>query len=96
MSNHLTAEQQRKIEENRRKALERRAQRLASSTTQIVGSLNSTSEPLKSNLNQCTITTQTSNSASASKLFRPPFKQNSLGLKTTVNQVSESHGSRQV
>lgn len=96
MSNHLTAEQQRKIAENRRKALERRAQRLATSTNQIVGSFRCTSEPLKTNLNPCTLTRETSKSGSASKLFCQPFKQDSLGLETNANQVSQSHGSREV
>lgn len=96
MSNYLTADQQRKIEENRRKALERRAQRLATSTNQNVGNLSSTSQPLKSNLNPCTLTRETSNSGSASKLFSQPFKQDSLGLKTNADQVGQSHGSREV
>uniref|UniRef100_A0A8C4HQK8 SWI/SNF-related matrix-associated actin-dependent regulator of chromatin subfamily A-like protein 1 n=1 Tax=Dicentrarchus labrax TaxID=13489 RepID=A0A8C4HQK8_DICLA len=46
MSNQLTAEQQRKIEENRRRALERRAQRLGQSTSsskQTPGGFSSTS-----------------------------------------------------
>lgn len=99
MSNHLTAEQQRKIEENRRKALERRAQRLAASAVQVVGSFSSSSEPLEWKLNPLnlhSITRETSSSAAASKLFSPPFKQDSIGLKTNFNQVSQSQGSGQV
>lgn len=43
MSNRLTAEQQRKIEENRRRALERRAQRLGQAVKQTSAGFNSTS-----------------------------------------------------
>uniref|UniRef100_A0A674NBG6 SWI/SNF-related matrix-associated actin-dependent regulator of chromatin subfamily A-like protein 1 n=1 Tax=Takifugu rubripes TaxID=31033 RepID=A0A674NBG6_TAKRU len=93
MSNQLTAEQKRKIEENRRKALERRAQRLgqiASSNNQTSGSFNSTPEPPKANLNTCTLIRVTSNSGSAPKLLGLPFKQDSAGLKPNASQSNSS------
>uniref|UniRef100_H2TQN7 SWI/SNF-related matrix-associated actin-dependent regulator of chromatin subfamily A-like protein 1 n=1 Tax=Takifugu rubripes TaxID=31033 RepID=H2TQN7_TAKRU len=89
----LTAEQKRKIEENRRKALERRAQRLgqiASSNNQTSGSFNSTPEPPKANLNTCTLIRVTSNSGSAPKLLGLPFKQDSAGLKPNASQSNSS------
>lgn len=91
MSNQLTAEQKRKIEENRRKALERRAQRLgqiASSNNQTSGSFNSTHEPPKANLN--TLIRVTSNSGSAPKPLGLPFKQDSPGHKPNVSQSNSS------
>ncbi|TNN03096.1 hypothetical protein fugu_000125 [Takifugu bimaculatus] len=93
MSNQLTAEQTRKIEENRRKALERRAQRLgqiASSNNQTSGSFSSTPEPPKANLNTCTLIRVTSNSGSAPKLLGLPFKQDSAGLKPNASQSNSS------
>ncbi|KAM9346996.1 SWI/SNF-related matrix-associated actin-dependent regulator of chromatin subfamily A-like protein 1 [Symphorus nematophorus] len=91
MSNQLTAEQQRKIEENRRKALERRAQRLgqtvsssSSSNQQSSIGFNSTSvqiQPPKQSLNSdpasLTHHRETTSSAPAPKRFVPPFKKDS-------------------
>lgn len=82
MSNQLTAEQQRKIEENRRKALEKRAQRLG----QAVSTNKQTSEGLSSTSVQIQPPKQSvapylaalpsdrdaSSSVSAPKLFVPP------------------------
>lgn len=103
MSNQLTAEQQRKIEENRRKALERRAQRLGqtiSSNKQTSVGFNSTSlqvQPLKQSVNSDRATLshhrETPNSASAPKRFVPPFKQDSQRLYSTGNQVNQSTNS---
>ncbi|XP_078117857.1 SWI/SNF-related matrix-associated actin-dependent regulator of chromatin subfamily A-like protein 1 isoform X2 [Sander vitreus] len=84
MSNQLTAEQQRKIEENRRRALERRAQRLGQtirSDTQTSSGLSSTSvqvtlQPSK----QCVASDPASlaqHTATAPKRFVPPFKKDS-------------------
>nr|XP_033469540.1 SWI/SNF-related matrix-associated actin-dependent regulator of chromatin subfamily A-like protein 1 [Epinephelus lanceolatus] len=90
MSNQLTAEQQRKIEENRRKALERRAQRLgqtisnnkqtpvffSSSSVQVQPSKHSfASDP-------ATVTRhrETLSSAPAPKRFVPPFRKDSQSL----------------
>uniref|UniRef100_A0A8P4G4K2 SWI/SNF-related matrix-associated actin-dependent regulator of chromatin subfamily A-like protein 1 n=1 Tax=Dicentrarchus labrax TaxID=13489 RepID=A0A8P4G4K2_DICLA len=79
MSNQLTAEQQRKIEENRRRALERRAQRLGQSTSsskQTPGGFSSTSvqvQPSKQSFTADPATLghhrETPSSASAPKLF---------------------------
>ncbi|XP_073330421.1 SWI/SNF-related matrix-associated actin-dependent regulator of chromatin subfamily A-like protein 1 [Pagrus major] len=87
MSNQLTAEQQRKIEENRRKALERRAQRLGqtiSSNKQISAGFSSTSvqvQPPKHSVNSEAATLahhrETPSSAAAPKPFVPPFKKDS-------------------
>uniref|UniRef100_A0A8C4NSY5 SWI/SNF-related matrix-associated actin-dependent regulator of chromatin subfamily A-like protein 1 n=1 Tax=Dicentrarchus labrax TaxID=13489 RepID=A0A8C4NSY5_DICLA len=87
MSNQLTAEQQRKIEENRRRALERRAQRLGQSTSsskQTPGGFSSTSvqvQPSKQSFTADPATLghhrETPSSASAPKLFVPPFKKDS-------------------
>uniref|UniRef100_A0A8C4HM85 SWI/SNF-related matrix-associated actin-dependent regulator of chromatin subfamily A-like protein 1 n=1 Tax=Dicentrarchus labrax TaxID=13489 RepID=A0A8C4HM85_DICLA len=83
----LTAEQQRKIEENRRRALERRAQRLGQSTSsskQTPGGFSSTSvqvQPSKQSFTADPATLghhrETPSSASAPKLFVPPFKKDS-------------------
>lgn len=97
MSNQLTAEQQRKIEENRRKALERRAQRLGqtsvgfSSTSVQVQPCKRTaaSEPAP----------RTLSSASAPNRFVPPFKKDFNNynqgpkhqhLSGTSNQLNQS------
>ncbi|XP_071322118.1 SWI/SNF-related matrix-associated actin-dependent regulator of chromatin subfamily A-like protein 1 [Trachinotus anak] len=82
MSNQLTAEQQRKIEENRRRALERRAQRLGqtvSTDKQISDGSSSTSlqiQPPKQSVapNPAALShhRDTSSSVSAPKRFIPP------------------------
>lgn len=100
MSNQLTAEQQRKIEENRRKALERRAQRLGetiSSSKQTSVGFNITSlqaQPPKQSVNSDPATfshhKETPNSASAAKRSVPPFQQESQRLSNTVNQINQS------
>ncbi|XP_070770465.1 SWI/SNF-related matrix-associated actin-dependent regulator of chromatin subfamily A-like protein 1 [Enoplosus armatus] len=87
MSNQLTAEQQRKIEENRRKALERRAQRLGqtiSSNKQTSVGSNSTSvqvQPPKQSVASDPATLAhhrgTASSASEPKRFAPPFNKDS-------------------
>uniref|UniRef100_A0A8D0DET9 SWI/SNF-related matrix-associated actin-dependent regulator of chromatin subfamily A-like protein 1 n=1 Tax=Sander lucioperca TaxID=283035 RepID=A0A8D0DET9_SANLU len=84
MSNQLTAEQQRKIEENRRRALERRAQRLGQtirSDTQTSSGLSSTSvqvtlQPSKQSV-ASDPATLAQHTASAPKRFVPPFKKDS-------------------
>ncbi|TMS06428.1 SWI/SNF-related matrix-associated actin-dependent regulator of chromatin subfamily A-like protein 1 [Larimichthys crocea] len=81
MSNQLTAEQQRKIEENRRKALERRAQRLAQSSS---SSTSVQVQPPKHNANPDTATLthhrDIPTSAPVPKRFAPPFKKDSQSL----------------
>lgn len=81
MSNQLTAEQQRKIEENRRKALERRAQRLAQSSS---SSTSVQVQPPKHNANPDTATLthhrDIPTSAPAPKRFAPPFKKDSQSI----------------
>ncbi|XP_070694755.1 SWI/SNF-related matrix-associated actin-dependent regulator of chromatin subfamily A-like protein 1 isoform X2 [Pempheris klunzingeri] len=83
MSNQLTAEQQRKIEENRRKALERRAQRLG----QTSAGFNSTSvhaqPPKRSAASDPAALAphrETPSSAPAPKRFAPPFNKDSYSL----------------
>ncbi|KAM9710026.1 SWI/SNF-related matrix-associated actin-dependent regulator of chromatin subfamily A-like protein 1 [Menidia menidia] len=91
MSNQLTAEQQRKIEENRRKALERRAQRLG----QTVGSSKQPStvpkgnpELLKQGVSQDHAVTAypTKTKASSQKGFVPPFRKEPKGFSNEVIQ----------
>ncbi|XP_042351287.1 LOW QUALITY PROTEIN: SWI/SNF-related matrix-associated actin-dependent regulator of chromatin subfamily A-like protein 1 [Plectropomus leopardus] len=87
MSNQLTAEQQRKIEENRRKALERRAQRLgqtSSSNKQSPVLSSSTSVQLqrfKQSVSSDPAApahhAETLSSTSAPQRFVPPFKKDS-------------------
>ncbi|KAF1382463.1 hypothetical protein PFLUV_G00144040 [Perca fluviatilis] len=84
MSNQLTAEQQRKIEENRRRALERRAQRLGqtiSSDTQTSSGLSSTSVQVTLQPSKQSVTsdhaTLAQHTSSAPKRFVPPFKKDS-------------------
>lgn len=99
MSNQLTAEQQRKIEENRRKALERRALRLAqtnSSNSQTSLSFSSTSSqvnPPKQIVNsehaKICHQRETPNSAAAPKQFVAPLKQDSR-LYGTGNHITNS------
>lgn len=102
MSHQLTAEQQRKIEENRRKALERRAQRLA----QTISTNNQSSvqiQPPKQSIepDRATIAHHGDMciSSSAPKRFAPPRKDaqtsniHSQGLKHqqfSCNQIGQS------
>uniref|UniRef100_A0A8C4HPM3 SWI/SNF-related matrix-associated actin-dependent regulator of chromatin subfamily A-like protein 1 n=1 Tax=Dicentrarchus labrax TaxID=13489 RepID=A0A8C4HPM3_DICLA len=103
MSNQLTAEQQRKIEENRRRALERRAQRLGQSTSsskQTPGGFSSTSvqvQPSKQSFTADPATLghhrETPSSASAPKLFVPPFKKDSqsfYNLKQVIDPLPQT------
>lgn len=90
MSNQLTAEQQRKIEENRRKALERRAQRLGqtiSSNKQTSVGFNSISvpaQPPKQSINSEPATLahhgETLSTTSVPKEYVPPFKTDLQGF----------------
>lgn len=85
MSNQLTAEQQRMIEENRRKALEKRAQRLGqtiSTNKQTSAGLNSTSVQIKSS-KQSVAPDAASSSFFAPKRPVAPFAENS---QTSSNQ----------
>ncbi|XP_054471229.1 SWI/SNF-related matrix-associated actin-dependent regulator of chromatin subfamily A-like protein 1 isoform X2 [Anoplopoma fimbria] len=84
MSNQLTAEQQRQIEENRRRALERRAQRLGhaiSSNAQTSGGFSSSTSVQEQPSKQSFAALahhrhpETLSSASAPKLFVPPLKK---------------------
>lgn len=102
MSNQLTAEQQRKIEENRRRALERRAQRLGQTVNtneQHSSGYNSTSvnvfQPFKQSVppDHAIIShhKETNGQASAPKRFAPPFKKDSQSFNnenTKLQQVS--------
>lgn len=94
MSHQLTAEQQRKIEENRRKALERRAQRLG----QTVSSDNQTPvcftsslqlQPPKPSFNS-EHAPVSHHTISAPKRFVPSFNQDPQRLNTTGNQINQS------
>lgn len=93
MSNQLTAEQQRKIEENRRKALERRAQRLGqsigTSKQPSVGSSVSTvqPQPLKQVASLVPADHKTSNSA-LNRFVPPTFKKDS---QSSSNQTQRPH-----
>ncbi|KAM9344111.1 SWI/SNF-related matrix-associated actin-dependent regulator of chromatin subfamily A-like protein 1 [Pholidichthys leucotaenia] len=84
MSNQLTVEQQRRIEENRRKALERRAQRLGHTVTGQTSSTGPYNTPVQTrhltdgaSLGSVPFSNQreTSAAASAPKRFVPPFKK---------------------
>ncbi|XP_037645593.1 SWI/SNF-related matrix-associated actin-dependent regulator of chromatin subfamily A-like protein 1 isoform X1 [Sebastes umbrosus] len=81
MSNQLTAEQQRQIEENRRRALERRAQRLgqtiSSNTSAGFSSTSSVQQvqPSKRTAASDPATLAHHSSAPAPKRFVPPFKK---------------------
>lgn len=87
MSNQLTAEQQRKIEENRRKALERRAQRLGqtgSINKHITVGFSITSAQIQSSKHVVAPGSATiahrgdpASSLSAIKPFVPPFREES-------------------
>ncbi|XP_034549236.1 SWI/SNF-related matrix-associated actin-dependent regulator of chromatin subfamily A-like protein 1 [Notolabrus celidotus] len=95
MSHQLTVDQLKKIEENRQRALERRAQRLGqttSSSKQCSGVFSSASvkaqPPKHSSALETAAPTQTQNretqsSASGPKRFVPPFKKDSQGLHNT-------------
>lgn len=95
MSNQLTAEQQRKIEENRRKALERRALRLAqtnSSNTSLASSSTSLQvNPPKQIVNSehAKICHQRETPNSAAAQFVAPLKQDSR-LHVTGNHITNS------
>ncbi|XP_035532610.1 SWI/SNF-related matrix-associated actin-dependent regulator of chromatin subfamily A-like protein 1 [Morone saxatilis] len=81
MSKQLTAEQQRQIEENRRRALERRAQRLGQSKQTSAGFSSTSVQVQPSKLSftagpaALSHHRETPSSASAPKLFVPPFKK---------------------
>ncbi|XP_022051842.1 SWI/SNF-related matrix-associated actin-dependent regulator of chromatin subfamily A-like protein 1 isoform X2 [Acanthochromis polyacanthus] len=82
MSNQLTAAQQQKIEENRRKALERRAERLGQTiSTNKQSSAGSSSTSVQTQLPKQSISTDPAHerqtAASAPKRFVPPFKKDS-------------------
>uniref|UniRef100_A0A3P8TFZ4 SWI/SNF-related matrix-associated actin-dependent regulator of chromatin subfamily A-like protein 1 n=1 Tax=Amphiprion percula TaxID=161767 RepID=A0A3P8TFZ4_AMPPE len=82
MSNQLTAAQQQKIEENRRKALERRAQRLGQTiSTNKQSSAGSSSTSVQAQPTIQSVSTdpahQRQTAASAPKRFVPPFKNDS-------------------
>lgn len=95
MSNQLTAEQQRKIEENRRKALERRAQRLGqitSSNQQTSVAFSGSSlqaQPHKPSVNSvpAILSHHRETPGSASTPF---FKQESPRICSAGNQISQS------
>ncbi|KAK1902864.1 SWI/SNF-related matrix-associated actin-dependent regulator of chromatin subfamily A-like [Dissostichus eleginoides] len=89
MSNQLTTEQQRKIDENRRRALERRAQRLGqniSDNKQTSADSTSTSVQVQTSKRRLDSDPaaaphrETLSSASAPKRFVPPFKKDSGSL----------------
>ncbi|XP_041663486.1 SWI/SNF-related matrix-associated actin-dependent regulator of chromatin subfamily A-like protein 1 isoform X2 [Cheilinus undulatus] len=92
MSNQLTAEQLLRIEENRKRALERRAQRLGQTTSsnkQTSGVSNSTSgqaQPPKQSTATFIHHRETPSSVPEPKRFVPPFKKDSQGLH------SQNHG----
>ncbi|KAK5861167.1 hypothetical protein PBY51_022583 [Eleginops maclovinus] len=95
MSNQLTTEQQRMIEENKRKALERRAQRLGQTigdNKQTSAGFNSTSlHTYKRQLDSDPVAAphrETLSSASAPKRFVPPFQKDSRSLNN-YNQGSK-------
>ncbi|XP_036965140.1 SWI/SNF-related matrix-associated actin-dependent regulator of chromatin subfamily A-like protein 1 [Acanthopagrus latus] len=108
MSNQLTAEQQRKIEENRRKALERRAQRLGQTTSsnkQIpvgFGSASVQVQPPKHSVNSEAATLahhrEAHSPSAAPKPFVPPFKKDSQSFlnqnQDPKNQQLSSTGNR--
>lgn len=91
MSNQLTAEQQRRIEENRQKALERRAQRLGqtlSGSKQASVGFISTSLPVQPP--KQSVNLEKANSASAPTRFVQPSKQESQRPYNTGNQIKQS------
>lgn len=81
MSNQLTAEQQRMIEENRRKALERRAQRLGqANSTNVKPSVGSISTSVQTQLpkqspDPVASVQHRETSVSGPKCFPPPLKR---------------------
>ncbi|KAM9850478.1 SWI/SNF-related matrix-associated actin-dependent regulator of chromatin subfamily A-like protein 1 [Aulostomus maculatus] len=93
MPNQLTAEQQRKIEENRRKALERRAQRLGQTTSGQSGTSRVSEPPKHNSLPDPAAPNhqETSGSASAPKGFVPLSKRDSKSFSNpNPQQLSES------
>lgn len=76
MSNQLTAEQQRRIEENRRRALERRAQRLGQSPSTAT-QFQPPKHGLNSDPNTLARHRETQSSVPPPKRFVPPFKKDS-------------------
>eukprot|EP00064_Thunnus_orientalis_P009349 superscaffoldBa00001180_g9373 len=103
MSYQLTVEQQRKIEENRRKALERRAQRLGQTVTtnkQNSPGYNSTSvnvfqPPKQSALpDPATLShhRETNDQASAPMRFVPPFKKDSQSFSNQNPKLQQVSG----
>lgn len=101
MSNQLTAEQQRMIEENRRKALERRAERLGQANSTSVknsGGPHSTSVQIqlpKQSPDPAASTQYRETATSAPKRFVPPFQketqsQNHHQLPGTGSQFNQS------
>lgn len=79
MSIQLTAEQQRRIEENRRKALERRAQRLGQTTSSNAqSSAGSVRAPVQASLSKRSATPDPDHRETpAPKRFVPPLKKES-------------------
>uniref|UniRef100_A0A8C5HQ08 SWI/SNF-related matrix-associated actin-dependent regulator of chromatin subfamily A-like protein 1 n=1 Tax=Gouania willdenowi TaxID=441366 RepID=A0A8C5HQ08_GOUWI len=89
MSAQLTEEQQRKIEENRRKALERRAQRLGQTTsTQQRHSPSSTSNSSIPVQNVTAIHHVTGTEAPRKKVFVPPFKKDPQSVSNQTQHPS--------
>ncbi|KAM8856911.1 SWI/SNF-related matrix-associated actin-dependent regulator of chromatin subfamily A-like protein 1 [Synchiropus picturatus] len=96
MSNQLTSEQQRKIEENRRKALERRAQRLGLNPASSGGA--SSQAPLKRSLPSPAPAShhqQPPGAAPAPKRFAPALTKDSLGSSGCVNNENKVITSRE-
>ncbi|XP_072253268.1 SWI/SNF-related matrix-associated actin-dependent regulator of chromatin subfamily A-like protein 1 isoform X1 [Leuresthes tenuis] len=94
MSNQLTAEQQRKIEENRRKALERRAQRLGQTVScskqpsTVFKGPSEQAQLHKQGVSQDHAVTshQRETLASAQKKFVPPFRKESQSSSNQIQQ----------
>lgn len=91
MSNQLTAEQLKKIEENRQRALERRAQRLGQTTSTktsgVFGASSAQTQPSKQSSSSDPAAsshpkdTRPQGSTSQHTRFVPPFKNDSQGLQ---------------
>lgn len=95
MSYQLTAEQQRKIEENRRKALERRAERLGQTVNtkkQSSPGYNSTSvnvfQPPKPSAPTGPVTISHHRETNAPKRFVPPFKKDLQSFNNENTKLS--------
>uniref|UniRef100_A0A1A7YWU4 SWI/SNF-related matrix-associated actin-dependent regulator of chromatin subfamily A-like protein 1 n=1 Tax=Iconisemion striatum TaxID=60296 RepID=A0A1A7YWU4_9TELE len=82
MSNQLTAEQTRKIEENRRKALERRAQRLG----QTVSSSKQPSVQPQLSTQSISIVSANQTFNSAQARFVPPIKKDSQSFSNQIHK----------